>query len=68
MFLCSMSSSSSFGLCPSKPKFSSVGESLVLTGVKNEKPIRGFLKRRTMSINGFPIQILLPKSNKSGQK
>ena len=33
-----------------------------LTSGKNEKPKRGFLKWKAMSINGFPIQILLPKS------
>ena len=32
------------------------------TGGKNEKSRRGFLVWKTMSINGFPIQILLPKS------
>ena len=32
------------------------------TGSKNEKSRRGFLVWKTMSINGFPIQILLPKS------
>ena len=35
-----------------------------LTSGKNEKPKRGFLKWKAMSINGFPIQILLPKSKK----
>ena len=33
-----------------------------LTGGKNEKPRWGFFKWRTKSINGFPIQTLLPKS------
>ena len=33
-----------------------------LRGGKNEKLRRGFLKWRTMSITGFPIQMLLPKS------
>ena len=31
-------------------------------GGKNEKPRQGFLKWKTVLINGFPIQILLLKS------
>ena len=33
-----------------------------LTGGKNEKSKQGFLKWKTMSINGFPMKNLLPKS------
>ena len=39
-----------------------------LTGGKNGKPRPAFLKSKTMSINGFPIQILLPKSKEERTK